>query len=70
MCGTGLLHFRLQIWRRNSVKIACNAPKIDFYGKSMKFTALEIKSRVGDFRAICGYFAFSRKRWRFFAHLH
>lgn len=37
MCGTGFLHFRLQIWRRNSVKIVCNAPKIDFYGKSMKF---------------------------------
>ena len=70
MCETGFLHFRLQFWHRNSVKIVCNAPKIDFYGKSMKLSVREIKSRVGDFRAIYGYFAFSRKRWRFFAHLH
>lgn len=70
MCGTGFLHFRLQIWHRNSVKIVCNAPKINFYGKSMKLSVREIKSRVDDFRAIYGYFAFSRKRWRFFAHLH
>lgn len=35
MCGTGFLHFKLQILRWNSVKIVCNAPKIDFYGKIM-----------------------------------
>ena len=37
MCGTGFLHFRLQFWHRNSVKIVYNAPKIDFYGKSMNY---------------------------------
>ena len=36
MCGTGFLHFRLQIWRRNSVKIVYNTSKINFYGKNMK----------------------------------
>lgn len=70
MCETGFLHFKLQFRHRNSVKIVCNAPKINFYGKSMKLSVREIKSCVGDFRAIYGYFAFSRKRWRFFAHLH
>ena len=67
--GTGFLHFRLQIWRRNSVKIACNAPKIDFYGKSMKLSIQELKSLTGDFRAVYGYFAFSHRRCHFFAHL-
>lgn len=70
MCGTGFLHSRLQIWRRNSVKIVCNAPKIDFYGKSMKLSVREIKSRVGDFKAVYSYFVFPRVRCLFFAHLH
>lgn len=49
MCGTGFLHFKLQIWHRNSVKIVCNAPKIDFYGKNMKLPVQNQKSITDDF---------------------
>lgn len=35
-----------------------------------EFTVREIKSHVGEFRAIFGYFVFPRVKCLFFAHLH
>ena len=70
MCGIGFLHFRLQIWRRNSVKIVCSAPKIDFYDKNMNLPAQNQKSITDDFKAVYSYFVFPRVRCLFFAHLH
>ena len=45
MCGTGFLHFKLQIQCSNSVKIVRSAPKIDFYGKNMNCPP-KIKNRL------------------------
>ena len=70
MCGTGFLHFKLQIYCSNSVKIVHSAPKIDFYGKNMNLPVQNLKSITDDFRAVYSYFVFPRVRCRFFAHLH